>query len=69
VAGFLTEERNQVKGMQYAKKEHAGGQNIPLEISLYLVSIYFLICSVVGMLPIIFCLFRAPMLLSCSAEK
>lgn len=42
VARFLTDERKQIKGMQYAamvaKKEDSGSQNIPLEISLYLVS-------------------------------
>jgi len=42
VARFLTDERKQIKGMQYAamlaKKDTPGSQNIPLEISLYLSS-------------------------------
>ena len=42
VSRFLKDEQKQVKGMRYAamvaKKEDSGSQNIPLEISLYLVS-------------------------------
>jgi ion channel-forming bestrophin family protein len=72
VVRFLTEKRQHVKGMPYATmraKETPGAQNIPLDISLYLVSIHSRPSLWSRTSLILFCLCRAPMLLSCNTEK
>jgi hypothetical protein len=73
VVRLLRNDQKQIKGIQYAtskdKKESPGAQNIPLEISLYLVRVKYRPSFGIWHLLTLFCVYRAPTLLSCSAEK